>query len=426
MNKIMHILIVSFFSNWGNVSATEAELVKQHLIAGDSVSVLMCDGSIGSCVVNPKAETKSCQRCQQRRVDNLKGVVFHHIKAQPIKLPTFKTPTEIKVFQYKGADLGAAALSSANTRHRDPICDSDHAMTSANKYLQAACRSYEATIKILEADNFGRVYNFNGRFAESRGAWRAAQAAGVPCFNYDRGCSVNHYQLFSDTLPHDAALFQRRVKQAWANRTDNAEQMADEFYEDQRRGGSARFPGFPNLVAKQIADKLPNGWNGSRRNVVVFTSSEDELAAIEGLIKPSLYHSQAEAITRLATDSDCHFYVRIHPNLFEASNESLSNIEAIDMQNVTIIRAADRVDSYAMLEACDSVLTFGSTMGIEATYYGKPSVLISGSFYDELGSTHNATSHNDALALIQTNQLADRLGAVMFGYYKATFGIIFS
>ena len=46
------------------------------------------------------------------------------------------------------------------------------------------------------------------------------------------------------------------------------------------------------------------------------------------------------------------------------------------------------ISSYALLDACEKVFSFGSTMGMEATYAGKPSVLLSEAYYRMLGAVY--------------------------------------
>ena len=74
----------------------------------------------------------------------------------------------------------------------------------------------------------------------------------------------------------------------------------------------------------------------------------------------------------------------------------------------------------------DKVVTVGSTAGIEAVFWGTPSVLIGPSFYQELGATYCPTSHDDVMRMIYADiEPKDNTPALMFAYYLATFGIPF-
>jgi hypothetical protein len=72
------------------------------------------------------------------------------------------------------------------------------------------------------------------------------------------------------------------------------------------------------------------------------------------------------------------------------------------------------------------VLTFGSTVGIEAVFWGTPSIHAGVSYYHHLGGTYNASSHEDVIALLKADlPPKDRTAAFVYGYYLNTYGIPF-
>ena len=68
--------------------------------------------------------------------------------------------------------------------------------------------------------------------------------------------------------------------------------------------------------------------------------------------------------------------------------------------NLKIIMPEERIDSYALMESCEKIVTFGSTIGIEATYWGKPSVLLGACTYDNLDCCYTPKDRFDAVELI--------------------------
>jgi len=79
-----------------------------------------------------------------------------------------------------------------------------------------------------------------------------------------------------------------------------------------------------------------------------------------------------------------HFYLRVHPMLGKFPNSQWDEIRHFDYRNLTIIEPEEPVDSYCLLDSCEKVIIFGSTMGVEATFWEKPSILIGQSFYSLL------------------------------------------
>ncbi len=82
-----------------------------------------------------------------------------------------------------------------------------------------------------------------------------------------------------------------------------------------------------------------------------------------------------------------------------------------------------RTCTYRLMRSCEKVLTFGSTTGIEAVYWGRPSVLAGMSYYREMDATYNPNTHDELVQLLRAD-LAPRaqLPALKYGFYQATFG----
>ena len=80
----MNILIVAFFNKWVTHLGTELELAEKHLQAGDAVTFLVCDGSVGGCMNNPEGNTTLCNICRIKRIDGLSqlsgNVAVHSLK----------------------------------------------------------------------------------------------------------------------------------------------------------------------------------------------------------------------------------------------------------------------------------------------------------------------------------------------------------
>lgn len=90
---------------------------------------------------------------------------------------------------------------------------------------------------------------------------------------------------------------------------------------------------------------------------------------------------------------------------------------------MTVIGPDDPVCTYTLLKNADVVLTFGSTVGIEAVFWGKPSVSAGQCYYRNLGGTYNPSSHSKLVELLRSNlKPKDREAALMYGYYWDTEG----
>ena len=62
-------------------------------------------------------------------------------------------------------------------------------------------------------------------------------------------------------------------------------------------------------------------------------------------------------------------------------------------------------------------------MSIEATYWGKPSIIISASIYKQIGASYTPTTHDEVLALVRAGpEPKGKLASLKFGYYQMTSG----
>jgi hypothetical protein len=142
----------------------------------------------------------------------------------------------------------------------------------------------------------------------------------------------------------------------------------------------------------------------------------------------SFYSTQLEGIQRLIASlgdqtHDFHIYVRIHPNLTDIDNEQTRGLAALDAPFVTVIPPDSSISTYALLRSCEKAVSFGSTIGVEATYWGVPSILLGPAFYRDLGATYNPRSHDDFMQLLARDlPPRQREPALMYGHYQATFG----
>jgi len=85
------------------------------------------------------------------------------------------------------------------------------------------------------------------------------------------------------------------------------------------------------------------------------------------------------------------------------------------------------INSYDLMHASNKILTFGSTVGIEATYWGKPSILLGPSFYKAFEATHNPESYEELMAMLLDKDLKAlaQENTLPYGFHINSFGIPF-
>jgi len=319
-------------------------------------------------------------------------------------------------------DLGWCALSSVIDVTRNPqVTAGPGGMLQA--FVAAALFAFERAGAEIAGFKPDAVLLFNGRFAATRGVFRAARAAGVRALIHERGCDRDHYWIATDLI-HDPDYLQSCVRSFW--RPDLRE-CGEAFFRERRERVERAWYSFTRA---QEPGRLPGAMGGAGRQrwVVFFTSSEDEYAAIGDKYRNPAFPTQVDAIKAVAAAAGragARLCVRVHPHVAHKSRAQVEFWRRLALPDTVVVQPGDPVDSYALLDAAHVVATYGSTVGVEATFWGKPSVLLARSIYDLLGVAHRAHSTAEIERLIREARVLPRDGALMYGAFFGRFGTRF-
>ena len=431
---------ILLFAPWARYSPhfeTDLEIIENHLEQGDEVHFVGCDAELVACDRNPHHDLVRCNVCIGRREAGL-ALLSAPVRRVPLWVLApedhaelaaldvdFDDAEDLKRFAVEQFDIGYAVLSTMVSFLRDP-----DPMASANRpvmrgLLVSALAVYRSFQHQVERTRYDRVYVFNGRFAITRAVLRACASRGVECYTHERGHHHDHYALYRNTTIHDIEHFERAIREAWdAADPIERERLGTRFYEERAQGAEQ---GWFSFIEAQQRGLLPHGFDENRRNVVFFNSSQDEFEAIGETWRNPLYDDQEHAVARVARAlrgrDDVHVYLRVHPNLAGLDNAQTRAIAALDEPNLTVIPAESPVCTYALLRAARTVVSFGSTVGIEAVYWGVPSILAGQCYYRGLGGVLLPASHDEVVALLERDlDPGPREPALMYGHFLSTFG----
>jgi len=419
---------------------TALELIYNHAKRGDVVTVFSCDGELGACESNFQHDLTTCWKCKSRRhngiqsLDLSSGVQIENFYALTAEEQNFlrdfrlkfDTIESLKNYRFEGVDIGMGVASSyiSYKRNPSPVINSDDVVLL--RLLKASLKVYFSFKRILTESRPDIVYVFNGRFSNIRPVIRLCQELGIEFRVHERGSNRFKYQISTDHLPHDFVAFQRLAEAFWKEGyVDIREAQARKFFEDRRMGKEQAWRSF---TASQASGKLPAVWDERKRNIVIFNSSEDEFAAIGDTLKRRVFDSQVEGVSfitkQLETIDNVAVYLRIHPNLTGISNKSVEDLYRIKRSNFFVIPPDSDISTYELIDRADVVVTFGSTIGIEATYWGKPSLLLGDSFYRDLGATYNPSTAEEVVnLLLHESSPKEKVGALKYGAYVSNYGI---
>jgi len=412
------------------------ELLEQ----GYEVHIAYCSGVLGACYCNPEGNAGICSLCRFCS-RNLYAALSSRCRILPLserrhtKERTFSYASneEIEALAYKGVCNGYGALSNYVSLTRDAAPVVNAAFKSYfDGLLNDACWLIDVVEPVVRSLSPDVVSCFNGRKIEQRVFMDLAFREKIAYRSVELTVDPSHvgvfYKLlFDNTPPNDIVANDRLMRTVWelgdGNEAEKTRQGLSFF---EKRASGTQLNWFdPSYIGLQDAGALPKGFDGKKKNIVIFNSSEEEFVAVGKEFDAfAVFKSQLEGLRYVLNglrDSDYRVYLRVHPNLRDVAfrhHLDLYKLEA-EYPNLCVIPADGQVSTYALMRFADKVVVFGSTAGIEAAYMGKPVVLLAGSFYYFLGVAYTPKTPEEALALIRSDlkPLGNEAAFAKFGYY---------
>lgn len=282
--------------------------------------------------------------------------------------------------------------------------------------------------KIIQKKEYDLVYIFNGRFTFSYPILKLCQLNNLHYKVHERGSSRSAFYL-EDFTPHNIDKVSGKIR---TTIIDSSEQIkiSHNFFRDKRNGTEQNWVSFKkNTNLDKV--KLPS----NDRLVVFYTSSEFEFEAVSDQNpRNNEFSTQIMAVkktVKLMKELNFQLVLRVHPNMSN-SLELLNELkELVEIPNFTIFWPDDEVDSYDLLDLSSIVITYGSTLGVEAMYWNKPSVLLQRAFYEKIEGLFVPEDYLQFKRIIRglldgtIEFKRNEKELLKFGYYRSTFGLQF-
>ena len=305
-------------------------------------------------------------------------------------------------------------------------------------------RSFLIAQQVLAAGSYSSVVVFNGRMSSSKGIVAACSGSAVEVYFHERGSTANKF-LLNNYQTHNFSALQRSMINRWnkSEHLSSSLSVATDFFKKQASGVDTfwinpRLRNSPSSTLTLASKAKDSSLTG---NVVVFyTSCDDEFVSISDASTKDAFEwcDQLTALKALVNSSlSCghSIIIRNHPALATKSAEMRNRWDSIAEElpdslsnRFFLVTSTTPICSYELLFACDLVVTYGSTIGIEAVYWGKPSITLSDTYYDSLGlGVYKPRSVDELLGLLNNLQglQVDPSVALPFGYYAMTSGVDF-
>lgn len=421
----------------------DTALEEQH--NGKEVLLISCDESICFCNDNCDFDRRRCRICMKFQNKNYKKYLNPNIERRSISefindtCPKqsvisfdYNDAVSLKKIKYHGVEIGMGAISTyiSFTRNLNPKITND-SKKYFDKVLYSQVLMTHAVENICSRYNIEKVIIHNGRFSIFKPFLNYSQINNIPytCteIKLDKnGLATKDY--YENDIPHNIMPQQIKYDKYWDEKEKEGYDVFNigkGFFERRR---NAQGTGDKIYTKDQNPDLEIEGWDNSKENIVIFNSSEDEFCAIsEDFEKGKFFDSQIQGIKKIVEhyldDDSKRFYLKVHPNLREITYKYHTYLYDMNYPNLIVFDADSPISSYKLLDKCDKVITFGSTMGIEATYAKKPSICLGPAYYDYLGVVYKPKDENELWNLINDRNLKHLFNTNLFKYGFYEMGI---
>ena len=414
------LLIYTFFPYYPRLEL-ELELADLNRNKGYDVTLISCMGGLVTCPQNPKHHKLKCLSCTSRlkaghnwlenKQIKLKKLYNIQPKQQKIIDKILTTPLnnwiELKSIKIDNDDIGLAAFSEVVSHLRETKPNFKKNIGFAKKLLNNALIVHFSILNHLKEEKPDKFILFNGRISAYRPALRVGVSLGIDTKSLEVHFSnYTKYLLIDKTYPHNPNAIAKKILNAYKNsKHDEKEKIkiASIWYNERENGDYKKQYSF---TQKQINGYgLTNIKKENNLKIGIFISSEDEFLCVDER-KQLFYENQNDAIARITTDSkdeNVQFIVRAHPHLIGLNNTQTKELKTVCSQhkNITYLPPESKVSTYELIDLCDIILVFGSTVGIEAVHKNKPTILMGAAIYRGFGGTIEPKSHKELIKILK-------------------------
>ncbi len=447
---------IGFFSTtplWEIHNAQLVEISHREYLRGAKQIVYHCNMALASCRANPSGSLKICKSCEWQSNWNIKSLLPKSTEQKWIgknslfsyknfDLERISNHKQMSLFRIDNFPIGRAVISQLQTINRETVIPTETIKTRGLEILSNSLALYSYFKETLPNDQITKVYVFGGRYASERAFLFAAEWNGIPFNTFESGSKKNKIWLSQEGetkfSSYTLDIFEQYEKRDTKHVDREVYEVGRDFFEDWRSGTSKHINFLnPNLKIEEYQKMLSSKSSileilreSAKPILSIFTSTNYEFSSFDDFeIFGTGATTQFSVIERISKDkSILEKYlvcVRWHPNSRTSGSDDLLRIKncILNSRNLTHIPYDQNFNSYDLLDSSEIVVTFGSTIGIEAAACGKISILLGKSSYSRLGAVHEPRSYNGFVKLLKKDLHPKSINnALVWGWWRETFG----
>jgi len=396
----------------------------------DICHVLFINDQNACSTLNPFGRNAISKNIQQRNneieyfLKDKKNIVFNQINLKDLSnnknLSSLKSKIKRKIgnnlMKEINSELEIAVYSGIASYTR--ICS---VKELPKKWIKASknlfCTSlqlFDFFLNYIKTNNIDNSYCFNGRFSCAKALTLSSKHLGINYYVYDLNRGHNHY-IFKNKSLHSIQENTDRAKNLYKKNIKLAEITAKKFYSNRRIGNFTYEESFTLHQKKGKTDI-----NSKNKIITIYTSSDDEYSFIGKEWDGEKPLDQVNEIREICRKLNKNFkiVVKMHPNQFNIPKIKMNEYKRKLKHLCTLLLPSSKVDTYALMDKSEIIITFVSLMGPEAIYHSKKTLTIGPCPYMKLNIGNNAKNAEEAIKIINSGNFNnDKKGAIIWANY---------
>lgn len=374
-----------------------------------------CDGEIRGCVANPFGFDSVCRECT-RVCRKALGELLPGVDASTFvgaEGPRLNSSVEHAV---NGARSTVLTFYRQDPRDLNFRSRNAPLMGLVNRnYIRYGEGAYAHARTLIRKMRPDRIEYFNGRIVPTMSIRQAAvdedcKYCAIEVSGKNRAMFLAH-----NAVVHDLDFLKARLSNYKID--SHKADLGAQFFELRRAGSTTNDKSY---TAGQVVANY--AVQGSSEIVSVFLSSTDEFLIFGDQWFTDSSRDPARFVRELRRllNKEFHVVVRMHPNQAGDRTGQARGIqrELRQIEGVSVIGPRDKRSSYSLLDQSRAVITFGSTIGLEATYWGKMSILVGRCIWESSGVALVVDSAAGAAEMIAADPVvASRAEAIRVAAY---------
>lgn len=324
----------------------------------------------------------------------------------------------LQKIHYNGINIGIPVASSLIMKKlcSEPSIEDNQSLIK--NYIKYSAFNCEASTMFLKNKPYDHCYVYNGRTYNTYPLTCVIDENKI--FYYERNGKNKELLRIQRGRIHDNLHNSELALDFWKTSQGHYKKNTAKRYFIQNK---------KNIFTDNFSQKC--ALNTSKKIISYFTSSDDEISSLHpSIITSKLFPNQKNAVDAIITwvsiQTKYIFVIRVHPHLEKKCTFDRNYWNNLSGKNVFIIPSFSSIDSYHLLNISDKVISYGSTIGIEATFYGKPSISLKYNNYSNHDAVYEPDSYEQLIDFLeQPLEPKNKKNCFPLAYFRMKYGAKF-